>query len=45
MKDGRQVECGILNLVDFEEAERAVLESGFNQIQRIIAEENATILQ
>lgn len=45
LKDGRQVECGILNLEDFEEAERPVIEDGFNQIQRIIAEENATMLK
>lgn len=43
IKDGRQVECGILNLENSEETERVALEDGFNQIQRIIAGKDATI--
>ena len=43
IKDGRQVECGILNLDDLDDKEREEIEFGFNQVQRIITEENATI--
>lgn len=45
MKDGRQIECGILNLENLKDEEKRKIEVGFNEIQRIIAEENATILQ
>jgi len=43
--DGKQIECGILDLDDFEETERAILEEGLNQVQRIIEIENATMLE
>lgn len=43
MKDGRQVECGILNLDDLGDSERTEIEKGFYEVQRIMAEENATI--
>ena len=43
VKDGRQIECGILDLDDLGDLERAEIEKGFHEVQRIIAEENATI--
>jgi len=43
MKDGRQIECAMLNLDDFEVPERALLVEGFTQVRRIIEQENATI--
>lgn len=43
LKDGRQVECGILDLNTFEETEKAILEKGFNEVVTIIEKEHATI--
>lgn len=43
LKDGRQIECGIINLDNFEAVEREEMEAGFNEVRRIMAEENATI--
>ena len=45
LKNGKQIECGILNLNNFEGPEREEIESGFNEVQRIIAEKNATMTE
>jgi len=43
LKDGRQVECGILDLDSFDKADRAILEEGFDEVVAIIEKEHVTI--
>ncbi len=43
IKNGEQMECGILDLDDLDDVDKIEMEIGFDEVQRIIAEENATI--